>query len=282
MPRPSDIATDRTEPPSADGGVVGLDGARSRIAELEARLAEQARQRMELIHLVCHELRTPITVVGGFGRLLANGSHGALNEQQQHFVEESLKACARLDAFVEDLLEARPGSATPFPVVPEPADLHDVLEAPLEALMPRLEEHGIKVEMLLRASHSTFAFDARRIEQVVTNLLTNAIRHGRASGVVRIETVDIELEGDRAIQVSVEDDGPGIPPEDRERLFAPYVRGVDTDAVRGLGIGLALCRRIVEAHAGRLHVEEGELSGARFVFGLPLDASRALGVAGEN
>ena len=137
-------------------------------------------------------------------------------------------------------------------------------------------------EMLLRASHSTFAFDARRIEQVVTNLLTNAIRHGRASGVVRIETVDIELEGDRAIQVSVEDDGPGIPPEDRERLFAPYVRGVDTDAVRGLGIGLALCRRIVEAHAGRLHVEEGELSGARFVFGLPLDASRALGVAGEN
>jgi len=282
MPRPPDTATDRTEPPSADAGVVCLESARSRIAELEARLAEQARQRTELIHLVCHELRTPITVLGGFGRLLANEVHGTLNAQQQHFVEESLKACARLDAFVEDLLEARPDAATPFPVAPAPADLHDVLEAPLGALMPRLEERGIKVEMRLRASDPMFAFDARRIEQVVTNLLTNAIRHGRASGVIRIETVDIELEGVRAIQVSVEDDGPGIPPSDRERLFAPYVRGVATDGMRGLGIGLALCRRIVEAHAGRLRVEEGELSGARFVFGLPLDASHALGVAAED
>ena len=254
MPRASDIAS--------------LEEARDRIAALEARLDDQARARTELIHLVSHEFRTPITVISGFGRLLQNEGHGALNDQQRRFVAESLKACRRLDDFVGDLLEARTDTATPFEIEVAPTDLHEVIEAPLEALVPMLEERGIKVEMRLHAPDPVLSLDARRIEQVMTNLLTNAIRYGRSAGVIRVAT-ETPADGSGLTWVSVEDDGPGIPPEDRERLFAPYVRGALAGEVSGLGIGLALCRRIIEAHGGRIHVEEGALGGARFVFGLP-------------
>ena len=115
------------------------------------------------------------------------------------------------------------------------------------------------------------ALDPRH-QQVVTNLMMTAIRYGRPSGVIRIASEDV-TEGRRLARVSVEDDGPGIRPADRERLFAPYVRGGDRGEVPGLGIGLALCRRIVDAHGGRIHVEEGELGGACFVFELPLESA---------
>ncbi len=252
--------------------IASLEEARDRIAALEAQLDEQARARAELIHLVSHELRTPITVISGFGRLLRNEGHGALNEDQRRFVEECLNACRRLDDFVGDLLEARADAATPFEIVRARADLHEVIAAPLEALVPMIEERGMKVEVRLRASEPVIAFDARRIEQVMTNLLTNAIRYGRPAGLIRIGSEEA-VEGGGEILVSVEDDGPGIRPEDRDRLFAPYVRGVATGEVPGLGIGLALCRRIIEAHDGRIHVEEGELGGARFVFALPRAAA---------
>ena len=255
MPGPSDIAS--------------LDEARDRIAVLESQLATQARERAELIHLVSHEFRTPITVISGFGRLLQNESHGALNDEQRRFVGEGLKAVRRLDDFVSDLLEARSDATNPFTIETASGDLHDVIEGPLEALVPMLEERGMKVEMRLRASAPVLPLDARRLEQVVTNLMTNAIRYARPTGVIRIASEDAKDAAGAWVRVSVEDDGPGIPEADRERLFAPYVRGCGSDAVRGLGIGLALCRRIIDAHGGQIHVEEGELGGARFVFALP-------------
>lgn len=253
-----------------------LAEARTRIAELEAQLACQARARAELVHLVCHELRTPITVISGFSRLLESEAPGPLNEEQHRFVREGLKACRRLDQFVGDLLDARSDTASPFEVAIAEADLHATIEGRLESLAPLFDDRGIRVETRLCSQVSRFAFDERRIEQVITNLMTNAIRHGRASGVIRLETHSRELAIDGAshphVLVSVEDDGPGIPEADRERLFEPYVRGGSLESTAGLGIGLAICRRIIDAHGGRIWVEAGEFGGARFVFNLPCRA----------
>ncbi len=250
-----------------------LAAARARICELESRIASQVHARAELVNLVCHELRTPITVISGFSRLLQNEVPGTLNEQQHRFVGEGLKACRRLDQFVGDLLEARPGAGTPFEVVVEEADLHETIEGQLESLAPLLEEQGMKVEMNLRSMEPTFRFDTRRIEQVITNLMTNAIRYGRSAGIIRLGTractVDLDNASVTGVEVSVEDDGPGIPEADREWLFAPYVRGEQGMSTAGLGIGLAISRCIIEAHAGRIWVEASELGGARFVFNLP-------------
>lgn len=275
-------AGDACRPPTAgsarDAAPESLAGANARIEELERQLAGQARARAELVHLVSHELRTPITVIGGFCRLLRDEEQGPLAEGQRRFVDEIQRACRRLDAFVGDLLEAQPEGRTPFDVEPNEHDLHELVTAQLEALGPLLAERGTKVEASLRAEPSRLRFDARRIEQVVTNLMTNAIRYGRDAGVIRLSTESIVPSdearrggGPGAVAVIVEDDGPGIPEADRERLFAPYVRGPGCEAEQGLGIGLAICRRIVEAHGGRIQVASGALGGARFVFSLPRD-----------
>ncbi len=254
-----------------------LDEALSRVTALEEKLACQARARTELVHLVSHELRTPITVISGFGRLLQNEAHGSLNKEQSHYIDESLKACRRLDEFVVDLLEAQRESGTPLSVEIKEADLHALIRAHLESLAPLLEERGMKVESQLAASRSRLPFDERRIEQVITNLMSNAMRYGRAGGVIRISTNSLRGDADASadhaarsgVEVIVEDDGPGIPDADREHLFAPYVRGEGHDDCEGLGIGLAICRRVIASHGGSIRVESGELGGARFVFELP-------------
>ncbi len=248
-----------------------LDLAHKRIAELESELARQGRVRTELVHLVAHELRTPITVISGFGRLLLQSdTRGALCEKQRHFIDESLKACRRLDRFVDDLMEAGTSSGTPLSIEILEADLHETIHGQLESLAPLLDERGMRMDLRLAPALPRFGFDPRRIEQVITNLMTNAIRYGRPRGVVRIATALPPLaDGQRVVAVSVEDDGAGIPENDRERLFAPYVRGEAQTKAGGLGIGLAICRRIVDAHGGSICVDSGELGGARFVFTLP-------------
>jgi signal transduction histidine kinase len=246
------------------------DEARARVTALEQMLACQARARCELVHLVSHELRTPITVISGFGRLLQNEAHGTLNPEQKHYIDQSLKACRRLDQFVVDLLEAGPVSATPLSVEMVEADLHTLIRAQLESLSPLLDERGIEVELDLSATTSQLFFDERRIEQVITNLMTNAIRYGRQGGVIRLSTSSMHVEATGSIEVAIEDDGPGIPVEERELLFAPYVRGEGQANSEGLGIGLAICRRVIASHGAEIRVESSELGGARFVFTLPM------------
>ena len=247
-----------------------LEEAVSRVLELESELSEHARRRADLIHLVSHELRTPITVIGGFARLLQSEGHGLLNEEQHRFVSEGLKACRRLDDFVGDLLEARADSETPFVVNPVLGDLHESIEDELESLMPLLADRGMKVELTFRASDPQILFDHRRIGQVVTNLTSNAIRCGKHSGIIRVGTSDLSaVSSGTGIEVVVEDDGPGIADGDCERIFAPFVRGEGSAESPGLGIGLAICRGIIEAHGGKIRAESGSLGGARFVFELP-------------
>ena len=267
---------EREDPPRND-----LDEALARVAALEEKLACQAQARAELVHLVSHELRTPITVISGFGRLLQNEAHGSLNKEQSHYIDECLKACRRLDRFVVDLLDAQPESGTPLSVEIKEADLHGLIRAHLESLAPLLEERGIRVESRLAATTPRLPFDERRIEQVITNLMSNAMRYGRLGGVIRISTNSVRHEANRTeeasppphVEVIVEDDGPGIPEADREHLFAPYVRGEGHEACDGLGIGLAICRRVIASHGGSIRVESSELGGARFVFALPSRSS---------
>lgn len=256
-----------------------LDQARKRIAELDEALGREARSRTELVHLVAHELRTPITVVSGFARLLQGETAGPLSETQHRFVGECLKACRRLDRFVDDLLEAGAGAGSPLTLRAANASLRATLETTLEALGPMLAERALSVDRRFDPSLPDFVFDARRIEQVVTNLLTNAIRYGRPRGSIRVSTARIaSADGSARVRVTVEDDGCGIPEHDRERVFAPYVRGETRGAPGGLGIGLAICRRIVEAHGGTIEALASELGGARIVFDLPVRAD----ASGEN
>jgi two-component system sensor histidine kinase KdpD len=267
---------DRTDAATLDVAVGGgeLAEAKDRVAALESSLASQARAHADLIHLLTHELRTPITVINGFSRLLLDSAHGALTERQLGFVKESLKACRRLDLLVRDLIEASPESGSPLRVELERADLDETIRSTLDSLAPILADRGARVELDFDTPIRRVDFDPVRIEQVVTNLLTNAIRYGRAGGSIRIGRFETDADGASVVQVFVEDDGPGIAEVDRKRVFEPYQRVGGDSECAGMGIGLAICQRIVASHSGTLRVEDGSNGGARFVFTLPISQSR--------
>lgn len=248
--------------------------ADGRIAALEAELAAEARGRAELIHLVSHELRTPITVISGFARLLLDPhAEETLGPRAEGFASEILKACRRMDAFVGELIEVGPDAGDVLAVMKRPAQLAPVLKNVLKSMEPILGERGMKVSSHLDDALGDFDFDAGRIEQVLTNLLTNAMRYGREGGVIQVGLRKAGEGAQACAVLTVEDDGPGIPAVDRERIFSPYVRGAVPSGTDGLGIGLAICRRIIDSHSGTIRVEEGTTGGALFVVELPLAPS---------
>jgi signal transduction histidine kinase len=115
-------------------------------------------------------------------------------------------------------------------------------------------------------------FDPMRVEQVLVNLLDNALKYAAPGASVDVSADPVEVDGRPLVEVAVADDGPGIPAEDRERVFQAYVRGRGSCA-SGLGLGLALCRRIVEGHGGSISLGENPGGGCRFAFTLPRSES---------
>lgn len=262
------VAENLAEKPERERDEGELVRVQDQLAALESTLADQARIHSDLIHLLAHELRTPITVIMGFSRLLLDPRNGPLLERQAGFVNQSLKACGRLNLLVGDLLDASPESESPLSVEIVPADLDDLIGSTAESLSPLMEERRIGIEFDLDRAIPALAFDPIRIEQVLTNLLTNAIRYGRPNGLIRVGRF-CNSPGESEVVIYVEDDGPGIAEVDRGRVFEPYVRGSSHSDCAGMGIGLAICRRIVVAHSGSICVEESAKGGARFVFTLP-------------
>jgi len=238
-------------------------------AELRERLRREAAEREELLTVVSHELRTPVTVISGYNRLLLSEQVGPLTEEQRRFLSESNKSCQRLNAFIANLLEAarEVGGEGALEVCERP--LRPTLESVAAFLKPLLEERALRIELRSPPDGSLARFDPLRVEQVLTNLIGNAIKYARPGGAIEVATRSLREGARRMVEVSVADDGPGIPAADRDRIFEPYVRVGEGRGAGGLGLGLAICRRIVEAHGGTIRVEERPQGGSRFVFTLP-------------
>jgi len=243
-----------------------LGRANREVAVLRERLQRDTADRGELLGVVSHELRTPLMVVGGYARLLLSEKIGPLNDDQRGYLDEADRSVRKLDAFVARLLEGSRelGVAAVLELSTEP--LSPVIEGVIQALHPLLERRSVR--LALRLGSSRARFDAARVEQVMTNLLGNAIRYARPGGSVEVSTCEVERGGRALVEVAVADDGPGVPPADRERIFEPYVRGDGAEPAAGLGLGLAICRRLVEAHGGSIEVGERPGGGARFAFTL--------------
>jgi len=246
-----------------------LHRANREIAALRERLRRESAEREQILTVVSHELRTPVTVIAGYNRLLLSERVGALSEEQRRFLHESTKSCQRLSAFIGNLLEAaRDVSADGALEVCE-TSLRPTIEGVAAFLAPLLEEHRLTIALDLDPADTRARFDPLRVEQVLTNLLGNAIKYTRPGGTITISTRP-EREEERAmVSVAVEDDGPGVAPADRERIFEPYVRAGEASRAGGLGLGLAICQRIVLAHGGTIRVEDRPGGGSRFVFTLP-------------
>jgi two-component system sensor histidine kinase KdpD len=248
-----------------------LRDADQEIERLRARLAAQVAEREELVTVVSHELRTPLTVIAGFNKLLLSERVGALNEEQRRFLAQSERSCRRLDAFIGNLIEAARQSARQDALELCEASLEASVRGVVEFLRPLLEERGLRVELRLAPDAARARFHPLRVEQVLTNLIGNAVRYAPKGSCIEVATQRSPSAAEELVEVAVSDEGPGIAPADRERIFGLWVRGSDGHEA-GLGLGLAICKRIVEAHGGTIRVGAAAGGGSRFVFTLPAPA----------
>jgi signal transduction histidine kinase len=233
-----------------------------RDAAVRQQLLEDLRRtNAELEHCVnalAHDLRSPLVALLGFSRLLRQDYGAQLDETGEHFLDRIEQAGRTMDALVHDLLElSRIGKAGERPA---PVDPRLVLVQLHAELKPRLEAEGI--ELSLPEDPPTVTCDRTRLYQLFSNLIGNAIEHMGSCAQPRI-SVDVEDLGD-AYRLRVSDAGRGIPREQHERIFEIYQTADPGRRRRGTGMGLAIVRRIAEAHGGRAWVESEPGRGATF------------------
>jgi K+-sensing histidine kinase KdpD len=240
------------------------DAARqSAAAAQEAAVARRSDAlKTALLRAVSHDLRTPLgTIKASVSGLRQRGAVYTAADRAELLaaIEEEAD---RLDRLVGNLLDASRLEAGALRPVKHPEDLRELVCAVTERLHPLLAGRPIHVQ--IPEDLPAVSCDYTQIDQVVTNLLENAALHTPPrSGVV----IRARLERD-AVRTELADQGPGIVPADRQRLFQPFERGVTR--AHGSGLGLAIARGLVEAHGGRLWVEDAPAGGACFVFTLPL------------
>jgi K+-sensing histidine kinase KdpD len=234
----------------------------SEAAEVQA-LREIDRMKSDLLASVSHELTSPIALVIGYGELLE--TRPPHQEQAKWMGGKILVAGNHLKRMVEDLLDAGRLESGRLSLDRHLVDVRDVAESALESA--RAAHSGPRFELNLPPEPVVVEADRTRLLQVLTNLLQNAARYGPAGGKVRLV---IEAGSDRAC-IAVEDEGPGVPPGERERIFEKFYRtqGAQAKAKKGLGLGLTIARDLVVAHGGRIRVDDAPSGGARFMIELP-------------
>lgn len=237
----------------------------------ERRRTEQLKD--EFVSTVSHELRTPLTSIAGSLGLLAGGVAGALPEKAARLIHIAQANSQRLVRLINDILDIEKIESGKLRLDMVPLDLRDIAQRSVEGVSGYANNLGVELT-LSKGERVSIRGDADRLIQVVTNLLSNALKFSPRGGEVRV-TVDPE---NRLARLSVVDEGPGIPDAFRARIFSKFAQadGSDTRAKGGTGLGLAIAREIAERHGGRLWFESAEGFGATFHLDLPLaDEARA-------
>ena len=235
-------------------------GELSRAFDGMAHTLERERSsRRRMISDLAHEVRTPIAILQGNLEELVDEVAQPTPKRLSSLHEEVL----RLGALVEDL-DALAHADVPVAVIDRaPVELGALTRAQIEALRPRLDAKALQLDE--RLAVATVAGDRTRLGQLVANLLSNAVKFTPAGG--RIEVVIDASDG--SVRLSVADSGPGIPVEERHRVFERFSRGSSARGISGRGIGLAVAAEIVRAHGGEIEVGDADGGGARFVVTLP-------------
>jgi signal transduction histidine kinase len=238
-----------------------LNGMTAQLVEANEQLVGALATRDEFLSIASHELKTPLTSL----KLQLDGAAHRLAAQRElpPWIAAAQRQVRRLDGLIGQLLDVSRIRAGRLALDVSETDLAHVVATVLERFGPELERAGNPVRLEL-AEGATGRWDAGRLDQVVTNLISNAVKYAPGTPVsVRVRAAD-----GRAV-LEIEDGGAGVPPALRDHVFDPYERGATPRAVGGLGLGLFIVRQVVEAHGGTVSVGSGRAGGARFVVELP-------------
>ncbi len=235
-------------------------------------LKEAERLKDEFIGIAAHELRTPLAVVRGFAQTLMvqtkRGKGPELADWQMEAIEDIDQATTRLVELTEDLLDVTRLQAGRLELHLEPTDLVAQVQRTVARFRVTSEQH--RITMHVAPEHMVIMADPRRIEQVLSNLMSNAIKYSPDGGEIAISLC--EDQKDKTAQLSVRDHGIGIPAYQQNRVFSRFMRADNAHAhnIGGTGLGLYLCRELIERHGGRIWFESVEGQGSTFFISLPL------------
>jgi signal transduction histidine kinase len=247
---------------------------KTNIALKKSRIAaeEASQTKSEFLATMSHELRTPLNAIIGFSEILAQKTFGELNTRQEKYVKNVLTSGQHLLSLINDILDISKVEAGKMELELSTIFIKTLVETSLMMIKEKAMKNGIKLDLKVEKKLSTLSVeaDARKLKQIMFNLLSNAVKFTPKGGSV---CVLARIENGQCIKVSVTDSGIGIAPENQARAFGEFEQ-IDSSHARlqqGTGLGLALTRKFVELHGGRIWVEsEGEGKGSSFVFIIPL------------
>ncbi len=260
------------------------------LARLQAEAANRAKS--DFLANMSHELRTPLNSVIGFSEILIDELFGPLNERQKEYVANALKSGRHLLELINDILDLSKVEAGKLELAPSRFPLRAVLDNSLTMFQEKALKHGLRMDLKFGPmADLEIEADERKFKQIMFNLLSNAVKFTSEGGAVHVvarkvssfeyqvsgsnpkhETFNLKPDAD-FLEISVADTGIGIKEEDLPRLFVPFQQ-LDAGFTRqyeGTGLGLALTKRLVELHSGRIWAESVFGEGSRFTFVIPVE-----------
>ncbi len=247
-------------------------------AERSLRAAKEvaesgSRAKSEFLATMSHELRTPLNAIIGFSELMAMGTFGPLgHENYSNYAKDILSSGTHLLNIINDILDVSKAEAGLIVLTNDDVNLAEAVESALRLIRPQAEEKGLRIETTLPHEPISLHADARRFQQVLLNMLSNAVKFTEQGSI----TVEAHADTANGLSLQVIDTGVGIAEADLERIFDPFVQADSTlsRAHEGTGLGLALSRKLVELHGGALILESKFGKGTVMTIHLPAERLR--------
>jgi len=268
------VVADCTTVPLPDGGtlvafqdVTDSVNVERALREGNEALVQADRIKIDFVHHVSYELRSPLTNIIGFAEFLSNPVAGKLNTRQREYLSYITTSTNALLALINNILDLASIDAGAMKLDLGAVDIRKTMAAAAEGIQDRLVKDGIALDIRASADIGSFTADERRVRQILFNLLSNAVGFSPPGETV---TLAAERTSD-AIVFSVTDHGPGIPPEMQARIFDWFETHTSGSRHRGPGLGLSLVRSFVELHGGRVGIESAVGSGTTVICRFPLE-----------
>jgi signal transduction histidine kinase len=242
------------------------------LAVANERLKELDHLKSDFVSHVSHELRTPLTAIKGAVDLILREVAGPLTEKQVHYLTRVRSNTQHLAGLINDLLDLSKIESGKSEVKSSRVSLAGLVHEVVETLRPVAAEKEITLEATMSAPSILVWADRDKINQVLMNLVDNAIKFTPAQGRVAVSAT---RDGSESVQVSVSDTGPGIPPDEKEKIFDKFhqIAQAGDAKPKGTGLGLAICKALVDLHGGTIWVEPKQSGGSTFYFNLPAAVS---------
>ncbi len=230
------------------------------------REVESQQMRADFHSMIAHDLRSPMSVIQGYVSLMATGKTGPINDTQIEFMESVNRKISEMTSLLNDFLDMSKMDAGFVNLKTQDHCLGELIQEVVYDLEPLANSSKLKVSVNLPPNDLQVHSDPLRLTQILRNLLSNAIKYNVENGYIRVTV--IEQEG-RA-RISIADGGIGMSQEELEVLFEPYTRGNSQRTIKGVGLGIVIVKKLVEAHGGTVTVSSEQGKGSTFSFTIPL------------